>query len=256
LVTPFLRKGDRLIVHVSAPASARADVRYANVVRNILAWEPEKRAPIYPPPQLHLPASPEIPTNNTQGRSPAEPANVQLPEDPSQVPDSQPKTPEETQMRMLDIVTESPLQGAQKWFDSDERNVNVASKDGVLSPGEEFVQRIFQRVPPPPQPTSLDRYPFSSTDQSQGADSQLPLFTSTPKSRPLKSLLPKTVNTPSLDTELTLRKNSKSRFPCLKSIVLISRLSREISAPCFRSVSSAARLNHAHYKTGSEDFGE
>jgi hypothetical protein len=95
-------------------------------------------------------------------------------------------------MEVLDVVTESPLQGGQKWFDSDERNINVASEDGVLSPGEEFVRRVFQRVQPPPRATSLEPY----------TNSQLPLFTSTPKSRPLKSLLPRTVNKPSLDTRL------------------------------------------------------
>jgi hypothetical protein len=105
-------------------------------------------------------------------------------------------------MEVLDVVTESPLQGGQKWFDSDERNINVASEDGVLSTGEEFVRRVFQRVQPPPRATSLEPYPFSPPERSQGTNSQLPLFTSTPKSRPLKSLLPRTVNKPSLDTRL------------------------------------------------------
>jgi hypothetical protein len=44
-------------------------------------------------------------------------------------------------MEVLDVVTRSPLQGGQKWFDSDERTINIASEDGVLSPGEEFVPK-------------------------------------------------------------------------------------------------------------------
>ena len=187
---------------MSARASPAADLQYAEKVRNILAWETEKRIPIYPPPQLPLSSSPEIPSHSQKDESRYISPSVPSVYSPSQVPDSQPRTPFGTPPLVLDVIPNSQLQGGPRQGQSPEVGQSGGSQGGNVSTTEsrqipmivhQFTQRPLQAAsfePPPLSPQAQ----FPPALDAQAFPPHRPLFTSTPKSKPLKSLLTKDVS--------------------------------------------------------------
>jgi hypothetical protein len=181
-------------VHVSAHASAAADLQYAKKVQNILAWETAKEIPIYPPPKLYLPASPEIPIIHDQEESPFITPYVPPLYTPAQIPDSQPRSLLATPPLILDLISHSPSQLAQNQAQSSGSQAELVSTTG----NTRLPVSVYQDAHRPPRASSLQPHPPSSPpiDPRLTPSHQLPLFPSTPDSKSLKSLLPKTVSGP------------------------------------------------------------
>jgi len=167
-------------------------------VENILNWDSGRRIAIYPPPEFphsstlynHSCADPAAPGRHTFPQVAKEITHIEPPDSPSQIPDSNPPTPNRnaTQQSMLDIVDIDPP--------SHSPPKHVFHSAHQESP-EQALQIVYQPSVHPPRATSLQPIhlspPQSSlTESSTSPDrrpDKYPIFTSTPKSRPLKQLL-------------------------------------------------------------------
>jgi hypothetical protein len=143
-----------------------------------------------------------------------------VPNSPSQIPDSQPPTPVKENI-YNDIDIES-IPASQTWPSQYQGLVTpVATSPSPRPPS------VYQSATRPPRATSLqplDLTPQRSepTDCSVSPDrrpDKYPIFTSTPKSKPLISLLP--VKVLSLKSFAKIRNNEESNIRCLKSTVII-----------------------------------
>ena len=183
-------------------------------------WETGGRFPIYPPPEF---TSQEAPTPNTPDseirpspRPQKRATAINVPESPSQIPDSQPTNSKKFIPNLLDIA-QQPSSPSRKQDDQVPSSVHastpkpspIGSQSAACPPRAVSLEPVHLSLPNSPAPTdcsiSPDRLPNKSL-----------FFTSTPKSKPLKALLPGSVNP--LCIEVDCRKNSKFHIQCQKLI--------------------------------------
>lgn len=164
---------------------------------------------------------------------------VDRPESPSQIPDSQPTIPKKFGTNLLDITQKTPSP-------SHEHDDKVPSFIHASTP--KHLSRIYQPTVHPPRAASLEPLLPNSpapTDCSISPDHQpnkFPLFTSTPKSKPLKGLLPYSVYP--LCIEVDYRKSSRSHIQRQKSIATIFLYFLVILLLYFPYLSSDVNPNH------------
>jgi len=186
-------------VHISANASASDDLRNNKRVQNILNWDSGRRIAIYPPPEFphsstlysHSCTDPAAPGRHTFPQVAKEITPIEPPDSPSQIPDSNPPTPNRNaiQHSILDIIDPDP----PSYFPSQPELLPSANQE---SP-DHAMQIAYQPSVHPPraaslQPIHLSPPQSSLTESSISPDrrpDKFPIFTSTPKSRPLKQLL-------------------------------------------------------------------
>jgi hypothetical protein len=161
-------------------------------VKGISSWEPGRRFQIYPPKRIQLGLSVRgivlrADCLRSQGQSTTANVSEDGQESPSQIPDSQPGSPIQWDVQSeLDVASSSePSRESQE------------SMSVTLSPHVVPSVVVFQPATRPPRPVSLEPLGFNVIESKSSSDYTLspdttkyPVFTSTPKSKPLKSLLP------------------------------------------------------------------
>jgi hypothetical protein len=172
------------LVHVSARASAADDLRNMERVRRLMTYETARRINIYPPPEfLSKPKRLKTPEHQDDA--------VQVPDSPSQIPDSQPT---------------SEVEPIPKDFDLDIIPSTLPNADYCLPPFTHITPprgtpSVYQPDKTPPQTVSLEPLnlsPRQSPQCSPNSPPEIPILTSTPKSKPLQHLLPESVHPPFL----------------------------------------------------------
>ena len=171
-------------------------------MRNITNWETGRRFLIYPPPEIPPPSNSidSSTKNNLVSTIQTSPESEKrttgnIHASPSHIPDSQPNTPPQNLVSsVLDLSCPTPTCSPKGDGDT---SVHVSSPQKPMS-------RVYQSSIPPPRAESLESVHLSPpqnspapTDCSICTDrlpSKFPLFTSTPKSKPLKRLLPESVS--------------------------------------------------------------
>ena len=192
---------------MSARASAVDDLRYLKQAQNIASWETGRRIMIYPPPQISS-VSIQISEKQMTPELFKGSSTSNLPASPSQIPDSQPPRFFRTNAAdLLDMNTHSPSPSSivsavpPPTQDSPEKSSPVVYQSAIRPPRAVSLEPVNLSLTNTPAPTdgsiSPDRLPH-----------RLPLFTSTPKSKPLKHMLNDTVQSES--SLLISRKSLKS----------------------------------------------
>jgi hypothetical protein len=193
-------------VHVSASASAIDDQKNLETARNVTKWETGRRVQLYPPPHISLGSSFDHSTYGTDSprrRTSEIEQEIEIPDEvpssPSQIPDSQPPTP--PRQNLYNNIDIGSPEASQTW---PSQHHAPATPDAIdASPRHPSVYQAATRPPRASSLQPLDLTPQRSEQRSETTDSSVspdrrpdkyPVFTSTPKSKPLKSLLPPKVD--------------------------------------------------------------
>lgn len=177
------------------------------------------------------------------------------PDSPSQIPDSQPETPRKPAPSVISASPQTPTPKLKE---------NIAVPPSPHPSPPKRAPKVYHTAQRPPRAASLRPVNLSPPNSPASSDcsispdrlpNKFPIFTSTPKSKPLKQLLPDTVPSISVCPANLVRKNTKSRLLCLVSTVTNFRLYRAISRNCHYRFTDV-NVRRGTFPTGNAGTGK